>query len=76
MKRVVKCPTCGRVLGKVDDCTFHVKLGRDGPQVFFQIDETFNPVMLICPSVVYTPKGKVNCGSRHEINKESLQLSA
>jgi len=70
----VRCQHCGRVLGKLDeDGSFHVRIGKDGPQIFVNLkDLAESHLMLVCPSFVYTPAGKVKCGTRHAIGIDSL----
>lgn len=65
--RPIKCERCGRTLGKLDDDgTFHIRLGKDGPQILARLSEFKQEnFMMICPSQVYTPAGRIACGRRH-----------
>lgn len=70
----IKCAKCGRVLGKLDDDkTFHIRIGKDGPQVFVRLHELMESfVMLVCPSFVYTPAGRMKCGNQSVLGPEVL----
>lgn len=70
----IKCHQCGRMLGKLDDDgTFHVRIGKDGPQIFVKVNDVMDSnLMLVCPAYVYTPQGKIKCGSQHVLNSELL----
>lgn len=69
-----KCPKCGRLLGKIDqDGVLHIRMGKDGPQVFLDLNQVIkSALMLVCPSQVFTPNGRVHCGSRNTIGAELL----
>ena len=69
---LIKCSCCGRVLGKYQEGIVHVKLGNDKPQLFLKFKDLTDSIMFVCPSKVYTPAGRIPCGSRHTLSAESL----
>jgi hypothetical protein len=67
----VKCPKCGRILGKIEDGIFHSRVRKEGAQIFVDLKGGAS-VMCVCPSVVWGHDGRVVCGERNFINSETL----
>lgn len=66
MQKDIRCENCGRLLAKETDGILHIKAGKHGGEILIQSGK----VHFICPSFVYTDKGKKKCGSTHRIENE------